>query len=403
MSVAIAMAAAVVVTLGAAMSTTRAVADPVIPRQDDEIVERLPLRAGSVTERARLRAEQRVLAQRPRDLGLALRAAREAIERGRRFGDPRDLGTAQAWLQPWWSDPAAPPGVRLLKATVLQALHDFDPALTELERLLAARDLAAPLRAQAELTRASVLQVRGRWDEARAGCERLAAAAISRSHGQACLAELDSLQGRDAVSAPARDRLMALDRSPQAPHAWLALLQAELAERQGWPEAGALYGKALALDDGLYVRAAYVDWLLDAQRPVQAAALLRAGQPMETDALLRALPDALLLRLAIAWRRMGDPKAAEAAREMQARFDAAALRGDTTHARERARFALDVRGDAGAALREAVSNWTVQREPSDAVLLARAAKAAGQPAAAEPARTFARERGLTDHRMKGLE
>ncbi|HEY1398324.1 MAG TPA: hypothetical protein VF536_19540, partial [Roseateles sp.] len=49
-------------------------ATPFTPRQDDEVVERLPLRAGSAGERARQRAEQRVLAQQPRDLGLALRA-----------------------------------------------------------------------------------------------------------------------------------------------------------------------------------------------------------------------------------------------------------------------------------------------------------------------------------------
>ncbi|MDH0864382.1 hypothetical protein [Mitsuaria sp. GD03876] len=380
-----------------AIAMAAAVAEPSRPRHDDEVVERLPSRAGSATERARLRAEQRVLAQQPRDLGLALRAAREAIDRGRRFGDPRDLGTAQAWLRPWWTDPAAPPAVRLLKATVLQAQHDFDPALTELDRLLRERDLAPALRAQAEFTRAGVLQVRGRWDEARSGCERLAAPPLSLPHGQACLAELDSLQGRDRA---ARDRLAALDRAPQAPHAWLALLQAELAERQGRPEAGALYAKALSLDDGLYARAAYADWLLDAGRPAQAASLVRAGQATETGPLLSALPDALLLRLAIAWKQMGAPDAVPAKTEMQARFDAAALRGDTSHARERARFALDVLGDAPLALRQAELNWALQREPADAVLLVRAAQAAGHPESAAPVRAFAREHGLRDRRIE---
>lgn len=382
-----------------ALAFGSAAAVPTTPSRDDEVVERLPLRAGSAAERARQRAEQRVLAQRPRDLGLALRAAREAIDRGRRFGDPRDLGTAQAWLQPWWTDPAAPPAARLLKATVLQAQHDFDPALAELDRLLAERDLPPALRAQAEFTRAGVLQVRGRWDEARAGCERLAASPLSHVHGQACLAELDSLQGRDAEAAA---RLAALDRSPRAPHAWLALLRAELAERQGRPEAGGLYAKAAVLDDGLYVRAAQADWLLDAKRPDQAAALLQSGAPDAIGPMLSALPDALLLRLAIAWKRQGDKNAPLAATEMQARFDAAALRGDTGHARERARFALDVAGDAGLALRQAELNWTVQREPADAVLLARAAQAAGRPQAASPVRAFVREHGLRDQRLEGL-
>ncbi|MFG6413977.1 hypothetical protein ACG02S_08725 [Roseateles sp. DC23W] len=356
-------------------------------------MERLPLRAGSAEERARRRAEQRVLAQRPQDLGVALRAAREAIERSRQNGDPRDLGTAQAWLQPWWTDAAAPAAARLLKATVLQARHEFDAALAELDRVLAAPRLPAAVQAQAELTRASLLQVRGRWAEARAGCQRLAAPPLSSPHGQACVAELDSLQGH--ADAAAR-RLAELDRAPNAPHAWLALLRAELAERQGRPEAGPLYARALRLGDDPYARAAYADWLLDAKRPADAATLVRPRQPDS----LEALPDALLLRLAIAWHRLQEPDAARAAAEMQARLDAAALRGDTSHARERARFALDVRGDTAEALRQATLNWAQQREPADAVLLMRAARAAQQPQAAEPVRRFMREQGLQDRRLK---
>ncbi|MFX1678987.1 hypothetical protein PV762_07120 [Mitsuaria sp. CC2] len=388
MKTARALALACLATVAAAAS-----AQPFTPRQDDEVVERLPLRAGSAGERARQRAEQRVLAQQPRDLGLALRAAREAVERSRRYGDPRDLGTAQAWLQPWWNDPAAPPAARLLKATVLQARHDFDPALEELDRLLRERGLPAALQAQAELTRAGVLQVRGRWNEAREGCQRLAAPPLSLSHGHACLAELDSLQGKDAE---ATQRLAALDRAPGAPHAWIALLRAELAERQGLATAGALYARALQLDDDLYVRAGYADWLLDAGRPKEAAAIVRAGQLEGLD----QIPDALLLRLAIAWTRSGSPEAGRAATEMQQRFDAAALRGDTSHARERGRFALDVRGDAATALEEALTNWAQQREPADAVLLVRAARAAKQPDAAEPVRRFVREQSMQDRRLE---
>ena len=374
-------------------------AAPVTPRRDDEVVERLPLRVGSAEERARQRAQQRVLAQQPHDLGLALRAAREAIERARRDGDPRELGTAQAWLRPWWDDAAAPPAARLLKAIVLQARHEFDTALAELDRVLATPRLPSALEAQAGLTRASLLQVRGRWDEARQGCQRLAGPPLSLPHGRACLAELDSLQGRDAQ---AMQQLSALDRDPQAPHAWLMLLRAELAERQGRAEAGELYARALALEEGLYVRAAYADWLLDAGRPAEAAAVSLASGAGKAAApvAIEDLPDALLLRVAIAWQRSGHPDAASAAAQMQARFDAAALRGDTTHARERARFALDVRRDAAVALREATLNWAQQREPADAVLLMRASRAARRPDAAAPVLAFQREHGLSDHRLE---
>lgn len=387
------------VACAVAMASMHVSAAPFTPRDDDEVVERLPLRAGSAGERARQRAEQRALIQQPRDLRLALQAAREAIERSRRYGDPRDLGTAQAWLQPWWTDPKAPPAARLLKATLFQARHEFDPALEELDQLLGERDLPVAILAQAELTRSGVLQVRGRWDEARAGCERLARPPLSVVHGQACLAELDSLQGHDAA---AKARLIALDQVPSAPHAWLALLRAELAERQGDPGAGKLYEKALALDDDVYVRAAYADWLLDAGRAPEAVAVLRAGQPDEASALLSSLPDGLLLRLAIAYKVTSAPAASRASAEMKARFAAAALRGDNIHARERARFALDVLGDTTMALEQARLNWSQQKEPVDAVLLVRAARAAGRPEAAAPVHQFVRERSVRDHRLKVL-
>lgn len=384
-------AAAVLALIGAAVSA--GAAPPFTPARDDEVVERLPLRPAAADERARRRAEQRALAQRPQDLPQALTLAREAIERSRRHGDPRELGTAQAWLQPWWSDPAAPPAVRLLKATLLQARHEFDAAFAELDRLLAERGLAPALRAQAELTRASLLQLRGRWDEARAGCERLAAPPLSLPHGQACLIELDSLQGRGPE--PAR-RFTQLASQPGAPLAWIALLQAELAQRRGDPAAGALYARATQLGGDLYGRAAHADWLLDQGRAAEALAVAGAGQPAE----LAMWPDALLLRAAIAWKRLDSPQAAQAAAEMQGRLAAAALRGDDSHARERARFALDVQGDAALALGQATLNWAQQREPADALLLLRAARAAGRPQAAEPVRAFMRERSMQDRRLQ---
>lgn len=385
-------ARALLLACAAASSIAAASTAPFTPRQDDEVVERLPLRAGSAQERARLRAEQRLLVGRPRDLDLALRAARDALERGRRSGDARELGTAQAWLQPWWQDPQAPAAARLLKATVLQARHEFDAALAELDRLPPRTQMPLLLAAQAELTRAAILQVRGRWDEARERCQWLAAPPLSLAHGQACLAELDSLQGRGAAAAQV---FAALGRRRDAPQAWIALLRAEAAQRDGHAAAGALYARALQLHADVYVRAAYADWLLEAGQPAQAAAIVQTGQP-EAE-----LPDVLLLRLAIAWKRLGDAGAERATAALQARFAAAALRGaDAGHARERARFALDVLGDPAEALQQATLNWSLQREPADALLLWRAAHAAGRPDAAQPVRSFTRERGLHDRRLK---
>ena len=74
-------------------------------------------------------------------------------------------------------------------------------------------------------------------------------------------------------------------------------------------------------------------------------------------------------------------------------------RGDAVHRREQARFFLDVDPNPGAALAAAEENWQVQREPDDALILLRAAQAAGQSPAAQPARQFLQQAHLQDVRM----
>lgn len=385
-----------------------AAAAPFVPKSDDEVVERLPARLTSATERRAERDARQRLKRDPASLPLALKLAHEAIERARRLGDPRELGQAQAALSTWWAVPDPPPQVRLMRATVRQSQHDFGIALTDLDALLLpGASVPLPVQAQAELIRATVLQVQGRWREASAGCERLAGehyAALGnavRLPAQACLAELMSLQGRAAQASTALAQLARQNSGEAgATASWLTLLRAELAERRGDDSAEALFRQALqgeshdvngepTLPD-VYTLAAYADWLLARGRNRDASALL-AGRE---DA------DALLLRLAIAWKRDNDPKAAAAIATLASRFEAAALRGDRSHGREESRFELDLRGNTKAALALAQSNWAVQKEPADAIGLLRAAVAARQPEAAAPVWKMVRDTGWQDVRLK---
>ncbi len=372
-------------------------AAPFVPRSDTEIVETLPQRIGSAEQRRQQRAARERLRQQPTQLPLALQLAREAIERARRQGDPRELGQAEAALAPWWQASDPPPAVRLLRATVRQSQHDFEAARVDLDALLRHNDTPLALQAQAELTRAAVLQVQGRWQDAQTGCEHLAGDRYAelgdavQIPAQACLAELASLQGS---ATQGEERLRALQRRAGA-SSWLALLRAELAERRGDEAAGTLYRQALdAAGPGadVYTLGAYADWLLARNRDAEVLTLLSGRE----DA------DALLLRLAIAQTRTRSPQAAASAATLAARFDAAAQRGDNAHERERARYELDVKGDAAAALVHAEANWRAQKEPADGLLLARSAAAAARPEAAEPLRRLMRETGLQDVRLTPL-
>ena len=110
----------------------------------------------------------------------------------------------------------------------------------------------------------------------------------------------------------------------------------------------------------------------------------------------------LLLRLALAAKARGDAKAADYAHELQARFDAARLRGDTSHLKEEARFALAVHGDTRLALRLARENWAEQREAADARVLLEAALAARDRAAAAPVLKWLADNNFEDVRLRPL-
>jgi hypothetical protein len=93
--------------------------------------------------------------------------------------------------------------------------------------------------------------------------------------------------------------------------------------------------------------------------------------------------DPLLLRLAIAEKRMG--------RDVTKRLEVLgyrlqlALDGlEITHAREAACFALYLLEKPDVALTSALANWNAQHEAIDARLVLEAALAAGRPEAARP-------------------
>jgi len=144
------------------LTATAAIAAPYVPTDDAQVLERLP--GGTAAQLRQLKSMQAARAAAPNDLSRATELATANIRASRVEGDPRFLGYAQAALAPWWKDPAAPTAVLLLRATILQSSHQFEPALADLARVLERE----PKHAQALLTRATVLTVMGRYREARA-------------------------------------------------------------------------------------------------------------------------------------------------------------------------------------------------------------------------------------------
>ncbi|MBC7452979.1 MAG: hypothetical protein H7335_04600 [Massilia sp.] len=346
-------------------------ATPFIPADGNRVVEHLPSRASPIQrELLQLRFD---LSKNPNDLPRASALARRYIEQARIEGDPRYLGYAQAALAPWWQLAQAPNEVLVLRATLRQSTHQFPLALADLDTVLQ-RDTD---NVQAWLTRATVHLVTGNYSAAKASCMRL----YSRAPAlivQACLSSIGSVNG-DAAASYAKLKTL-LERHPQsAPEvrSWVQTLLAEMAARAGdQGAADALFRQAMATGEpDSYLLGAYADFLLDQGRAPEVVKLLRD----------KGRIDALLLRYAIALKQVQAADAPAQAQALRARFDAAMLRGDTVHQREQARFELALRNDANTAVKLAMLNWAVQKEPADLRILVETAAASGERAAAQTA------------------
>ena len=357
-------------------------AEPFVPDRDDAVVERLRDRPLDQTDRE-LRRLRAALHRAPEQMPLAIAVAQRCIVIARRDGDPRYIGYAEAALAPWWRQSEQPAAVRLLKAILLQNVHQFAPALDELGRLLQ-RD---PGNAQAWLTSASILQVQGRYDEAGAACEQLRAIDGAGSYAQACQADLEGLRGNPDSAAATLQRLRTENPGLGS---WLNLMEAELAERRGATQtARQRFTLALAEQSDAYTKGAFADFLLDEGDYARVIELLAGSERS----------DPLLLRLALAYRARHDARLAGAVSDLQARFDAARLRGDSVHRREEARFELKLLDRPERALPLARANWDVQKEPADMRILLESARAAGSQADVQAVRQFIVRNRISDVRL----
>jgi hypothetical protein len=356
-----------VVLAGMALCGADLRAAPFRPTSDDAVIERLPV--ASPLQTATHAAGTR-------------RQVRELIQAARATGDPRYYGRAEALLR------AAPSGTipadeaLVLQATIDQALHRFDVALARLDEVLERH----PMHAQARLTRATVLQVRGRLDEAARDCAMLARVARPLV-ATTCSAGIASLRGRGAAARTMLDQaLRSAGTEPREVVAWSRAVLAGIAEREGDARVAAVnYAAVLALDpDDAFARAAWADLLLDAG-DAAGALRLTAG---------RRSHDGLLLREALALQQLDEPGRAQAVGELAARFSVARRRKDLLHLREEARFELHLRGDADHALVLARRNWQVQREPADARILLEASIAAADREQEKVARAWYRAAGI---------
>jgi tetratricopeptide (TPR) repeat protein len=367
--------------LGLGLGCAAADATPYLPANDEQVLAELPAGARHSELAARRLAEAR--------LDVAAPLAQFYIGQARSTGDLRFLGYAESVLTPWLAQPQPDPTVLVLLATLQQSRHDFQGALATLERALRAR----PADPQAWLTRATVLRVLGRYHEAQEACGQFARWADA---GVATICEqgIRALAG-DLADAYASLAALSMQGMLDPERAWRDSELGEMAVRLGHDADAERWFRAdLALNPhDFYVRGAYADLLLRGHRDPEVLVLLRGEDSIEP----------LLLRLAIAQRRLGDPDFSRSRALLRAAFAAEAQRGEPVHRREQARFLLEIEGRPREALQVALADWSVQREPDDALVLLEAARAADAMPQAAPVLQFVHAAGLRDARLVGLE
>jgi Tfp pilus assembly protein PilF len=361
--------------------------EPYRPSDDSKILAVVPRSA--ISKRSEFRSMSRKLAENPADLPTAIAVARLAIDDGRASSDLRSYGQAQAALATWWADAEAPAEARVLKAVILQNLEDYAGAEAALEGVLAKN----PQNSEARLNLAFIRQATGKLADARKDCEALPKSPDELAEAL-CFARIEVLTG---AAQQALDRLdKALGAEGEAKPALRALatgLAADSALTLGETEAARRRFAALNPDTAdIPLLVAYADFLLD------------AGEPGEVLKLLadRSEADSVLLRLAIAGKAAGDPRVERWTALLTERFEADRANDVQTHKRERARFELEVKGNAVAALGLARANWKSRKELADARLLLEAALAADDPDSAADVLTFIKTNGVSDARLTPL-
>ncbi len=254
------------------------------------------------------------------------------------------------------------PAMLVLAATIAQSLHDFDAALAHIDRALRER----PGFDQAWLLRASIQLVRGQAEDARDSCRQLREVHILVAVG--CRARVAIARGDNADAWKTMTAVIeSLDRHTLDPalSAWALSIAADAAAPIQREAAIDFYARSLALQESVQVRSALVDRLISADRFDDAQQAIADGSG--------ALP--LQVRRFIVLKRLGEiDRIAQEIAVADHRFQHWIAAEDWAHAREMARFYIDVIDRPDLAQKLATINLGLQKEAEDLLLARRAAE-----------------------------
>lgn len=349
-------------------------AQPFVPASADYVVETLPSAIVSLSKEL---AESRTSATDSRintthsDSQLAeiekqaLAAYRIAVN----TQEQRAYGHTLAILKRWPAQMEKTATILILLASVLQHEHHFKEALAHLDAALI-KDSA---NAQAWLMRAQINLVVADYNSARENCNvlsNLVQPAVSIN----CIAQVDALTGNAQSSLTLLENMLNENRDlSRQDYAELFTSAAGMAHRLGKSEdAIRYYNTAWQISpDQPYVLVHYAQLLLEKSRFDDAINLFASRDE-------RALPDEQKILYTRALLMSEEPDnialAGRLKESLEESFKSALKREEALPNKAYAQYALYIGKQPQEALVAARANWSLQKEPSDTLLLALAAQ-----------------------------
>lgn len=337
---------------------------PFIPKDDHQVLQRLPEQLFKSTTGTKIKTLRAQLESNPQDWSSTSQLAQHYIDLAQTQADPRYMGYAQALLNSWWKRAQPPMQALIMRAVIRQNAHDFSGAIEDLEQILSVQ----PGHIQANLIKATIATVQGDYQTAVQHCQQL----MRRSSmilTLICQSTPTSLSGNAEISYRLLHQVLSASTPmPDKEKVWAWTSLAEIAWRLGQYKAADEHFQT-AMQVGIkdmYLHRVYADYLLQQQRPDDVIQLIDADTQV----------DSLLLRLALAEQMTDSAQLTRHIAVLRERFEANRKRGSTLHQGDEARFNLHLLNQPQTALQLARQNWQVQRESTDTYILLQSAIAA---------------------------
>lgn len=283
--------------------------------------------------------------------------------------EQRAYGHTLAILKRWPEQEEKTITIHILLASVLQHEHQFNEALSHLDAAL----IADSKNAQAWLMRAQINLVIADYYSARENCNVLSTL-VQPAVSTNCFAQVDALTGNAQSSLALLEDVLDKNRDlSRQDYAELFTSAAGIAHRLGRADDAMRYYNAAwqISPDQPYVLVHYAQLLLEQSRFADAISLFASRDE-------RALPDEQKILYTRALIMSEVPvNIAHASRlkeSLEESFDAAFKRQEALPNKAYAQYALYIGKQPQEALIAARANWSLQKEPSDTLLLALAAQ-----------------------------